>query len=589
MGRTFSLNWLRSDLFGTLPQSLAGRKSIESALELSYRYHSGQFREQKASGKPKIPYITHPVGVAKICAELFPFAELDDKIDDILAVALTHDLLEDTTVELSELENATSHRAVELVQTLTKPNAAEFSSRAERNRVFLDAISDAGATAKFVKICDALHNLSRPEGMPPSLLSKTVRKAKRDYLPLVLDKRFLPDIGNRLRAAIAEAEQSLVREIPKETHYSSIEEFLRYCIERASGKILEAHDIWDILLELPGVQKIHEGSIDGFVNIFLSDVLTKDVRRNSEIVVSRLLDRCEFDLAGKPFERSRVKALTFNKVVAIPLEATTGGRRGVHLAFLGIQSSKAPSWASVSSLRAIVSVLSERQRERNARELSDYAEWVASNNLSVDPRLALELRLSRHEIVKLANVIDAASIEIGAILAVVRLIGRENNSPLLVEGRIKNASSAASKFVGRAKRNWSKLDDIVGIRVVLTNVQAVKRFVATFLQQVMEPDSVWRLDIGLDPNSIVTKEVDTVGGYKAVHIYFAAHTALSDIEWVPCEIQVRTAFQDAWARVAHSTSYKKEGSGQKRRILLLKELAELCSHADELSDNIDDP
>jgi ppGpp synthetase/RelA/SpoT-type nucleotidyltranferase len=587
MGKSYSLDWLKSDLERSIVGMTVDFKKLKSVLQLANRYHEGQYREHKDGGAQRIPYITHPVGVAKICAELWAYADLDDSLEDILATALTHDLLEDTPIELTELETATSARTTDLVQVLTKPMATSYANRTERNRAFLGAISSHGASAKFVKVCDAIHNLSRPNSMPVSLLEKTIRKAKRDYLPLTIDPHFSDEIRQRMEEVVQHAESILAKESTKVAHYSTIETFLSYCVERSTGKILEAHDILDILLELPGIIKVHEGTIGSFEEDLLTSYLTSSGRSQMHTLATKLLEKGFLTLSGKMFSREKVSVLPYKKIMALPYEGPVKDQAHRGYFFLAQENTKSPSWVSVSSLRAVVSVLSERQRERDARELSGYANWVANSKLLMDPRLAVELRMSREQIYHLARLNDAAAIEIGAVLAAIELIGRDSgNEMLLVEHRIKSASSTATKLLKRFKGDWNKLDDVIGIRVLLINEVAVTRFMDIFNQQVNDPDSVWNSDVGLDLSTVLAKPVRSNSGYRAAHISFLVRTGLRGVEYVPCEIQVRTVFQDAWARIAHSLQYKAQGNSSRNLLRNLKKLAKMCEEADGVADQL---
>lgn len=162
----------------------------------------------------------------------------------------------------------------------------------------------------------------------------------------------------------------------------------------------------------------------------------------------------------------------------------------------------------------------------------------------------------------LARLIDAATIEVGAILAAVEMIGRgldPMGGILLLEHRIKDAKSAAIKLARRFDGDVRALDDTIGIRVVLLNEKAVARFVALFQTQCADSSSVWNVDMGLISNSGEVLPINSVSGYRATHLRFRVKNALESVGEVACEIQLRTVFQDAWARIAHEVQYKPTG------------------------------
>ena len=79
---------------------------IESAGLLAIRAHQGQLRR---SGEP---YVTHPIAVAAIVAEL----GMDSPT---IAAALLHDAVEDTTVSLDDLRDQFGDAVADIVDGVT--------------------------------------------------------------------------------------------------------------------------------------------------------------------------------------------------------------------------------------------------------------------------------------------------------------------------------------------------------------------------------------------------------------------------------------------------------------------------------------
>src|SRR3954451_993473 len=91
---------------------------IEDAYEVARDAHRDQVRR---SGDP---YIAHPVGVAMILSDL--------NLDDVtLAAALLHDAVEDTSVTLSDLQDAFPPDVATIVDGVTKLDRLQFDSREE--------------------------------------------------------------------------------------------------------------------------------------------------------------------------------------------------------------------------------------------------------------------------------------------------------------------------------------------------------------------------------------------------------------------------------------------------------------------------
>src|SRR5258707_982156 len=89
---------------------------IERAYRVAWRAHAEQVRR---SGEP---YISHPVGVAMILADL--------GLDDVtIAAALLHDAVEDTPLTKEQLEELFGHEVASIVDGVTKLDRMEFESR----------------------------------------------------------------------------------------------------------------------------------------------------------------------------------------------------------------------------------------------------------------------------------------------------------------------------------------------------------------------------------------------------------------------------------------------------------------------------
>ena len=85
------------------------KDKVRDALKLSERAHSNQLRK---SGDP---FITHPLEVAKILTSI--------KLDaDSIVAGLLHDTLEDTSLNIEEINKNFGNEIVELVDGLTKIN-----------------------------------------------------------------------------------------------------------------------------------------------------------------------------------------------------------------------------------------------------------------------------------------------------------------------------------------------------------------------------------------------------------------------------------------------------------------------------------
>ena len=95
------------------------REIVERAFDFACERHADQ---RRYSGDE---FITHPVGVAQICAGL----RLDTAT---LCAALLHDTVEDTSASLEDVEAEFGEEIAQLVDGVTKLTGMTFESRDER-------------------------------------------------------------------------------------------------------------------------------------------------------------------------------------------------------------------------------------------------------------------------------------------------------------------------------------------------------------------------------------------------------------------------------------------------------------------------
>ncbi|MBJ7473135.1 MAG: bifunctional (p)ppGpp synthetase/guanosine-3',5'-bis(diphosphate) 3'-pyrophosphohydrolase, partial [Solirubrobacteraceae bacterium] len=122
---------------------------VERAFVFAARHHGGQ---QRKSGED---FITHPVGVAKICAGL----GLDT---ETLCAALLHDTVEDTSASIAEVTEQYGETVAALVDGVTKLEGITFQSRddqqAENYRKMIVAMAQ-DVRVILIKLADRLHNM----------------------------------------------------------------------------------------------------------------------------------------------------------------------------------------------------------------------------------------------------------------------------------------------------------------------------------------------------------------------------------------------------------------------------------------------
>lgn len=142
---------------------------VRRAYEIAERFHRGQMRK---SGEP---YITHPVAVATILAQL--------GMDSVtIMAALLHDTVEDTRYTLANLHNDFGDEVAHLVDGVTKLEKVHFGGavEAETTRKMLLA---AGRDVRvlLIKLADRLHNM-RTLGAKSSASRIRIATVTRDIL-----------------------------------------------------------------------------------------------------------------------------------------------------------------------------------------------------------------------------------------------------------------------------------------------------------------------------------------------------------------------------------------------------------------------
>jgi GTP pyrophosphokinase len=145
---------------------------VEKAYAVADEKHRGQKRQ---SGEP---YITHPLAVAQILAEL----GLGPRA---IAAALLHDTVEDTGYPLDELRAEFGDEVALLVDGVTKLDKVKYgeSAQAETVRKMIVAMSK-DIRVLVIKLADRLHNARTWGFVPPEKAKKKATETLEIYAPL---------------------------------------------------------------------------------------------------------------------------------------------------------------------------------------------------------------------------------------------------------------------------------------------------------------------------------------------------------------------------------------------------------------------
>ena len=166
------------ELLDTLANS--GKKydfdKIKKAFDYASELHAGQFRK---SGEP---YISHPIAVASIVADL----GLDT---DSICSALLHDTVEDCSekISLDEIRNVFGEAVACIVDGLTKIKVMQIEDKEEAHmeniRKMLPAMSKDYRVI-FIKLCDRLHNMRTLAAKSPESQRSISLETMYIYAPL---------------------------------------------------------------------------------------------------------------------------------------------------------------------------------------------------------------------------------------------------------------------------------------------------------------------------------------------------------------------------------------------------------------------
>jgi len=176
---------LKAKVSRYLPQEQV--EYIQAAYVLARDAHDGQSR---SSGDP---YITHPVAVAGILADM----DLDY---ETLMAALLHDVIEDTHYSKDDLSLAFGETVAELVEGVSKLDKLQFSSKQEAQaenfrKMLMAMVQDIRVI--LIKLADRTHNMRTLGSLRPDKRRRIALETLEIYSPLA-HRLGIHDIKNEL-------------------------------------------------------------------------------------------------------------------------------------------------------------------------------------------------------------------------------------------------------------------------------------------------------------------------------------------------------------------------------------------------------
>ncbi len=176
---SYNLNYMAvfDDIFKSFKLTLTEerKKLITEAYEFAKTAHAGQKRK---SGEE---YIQHSLETAKTLS-------LIGMGSKTIAAALLHDVPEDTTIPLSEIEKKFGKEIAQIVDGVTK--LGKLKLRGSKEEVYLENLRKmflamaADIRVVIIKLADRLHNMRTLEHLPPEKKERIARETMDIFAPI---------------------------------------------------------------------------------------------------------------------------------------------------------------------------------------------------------------------------------------------------------------------------------------------------------------------------------------------------------------------------------------------------------------------
>lgn len=176
---------LKAQVSEYLPSEQVER--IRDAFVVANEAHSSQ---KRSSGEP---YITHPVAVASLLADM--------RLDcETLMAALLHDVIEDTETSREDLAERFGATVASLVEGVSKLDKLQFNSKEEAQaenyrKMIMAMVQDIRVI--LIKLADRTHNMRTIQHLRPDKRRRIARETLEIYAPLA-HRLGMHDIKNEL-------------------------------------------------------------------------------------------------------------------------------------------------------------------------------------------------------------------------------------------------------------------------------------------------------------------------------------------------------------------------------------------------------
>ena len=118
---------------------------IFKAIEFAAKAHHGQYRRGT-----KMPYIVHPLGVARILIE-------NGCSEEVVAAGVLHDTVEDTPVSLEDIRKTFGEKVARIVECVSEQDKSDtWENRKQRT---IECVKSAPLDILLVECADKLDNI----------------------------------------------------------------------------------------------------------------------------------------------------------------------------------------------------------------------------------------------------------------------------------------------------------------------------------------------------------------------------------------------------------------------------------------------
>ncbi len=175
-------------------------RSPESMMIKKAKHFAGGAHEGQVRNFQDVPYILHPVSVAKL-VEVYSES---DSTNLLRVVALLHDTVEDTEVSLSEISSEFNRKVAAIVEELT--NDEDKIDKAGKTAYLQETLVEMSDNALYVKLCDRLDNVLDLK-LTPTYFRKRYAQATKKVIKHLISKR---DLTNPQKQVASKIEETLV-------------------------------------------------------------------------------------------------------------------------------------------------------------------------------------------------------------------------------------------------------------------------------------------------------------------------------------------------------------------------------------------